>query len=108
MELDNFRDKGDIYKESMDIMTSEEVLKKIISYYKTKLLLDDVIITDIRLIYSGGFTDGEDGPVDNIFCPFWKVTVYDKEESKNKIFVYDAMTGERYLKPVSCAIRKCL
>ncbi len=96
LEFDNFRDKGEIYKESLDILTPTDILEKIVSYYDTKLLLDDMIITDMRLIYNSGFTDGEDDLIDSIFCPMWKVTVYDCEAEQNKVFLYDAETGEAY------------
>ncbi len=96
LEFDNFRDKGEIYKESLDILTPTDILEKIVSYYDTKLLLDDMIITDMRLIYNSGFTDGENDLIDSIFCPMWKVTVYDCEAEQNKVFLYDAETGEAY------------
>ena len=96
LKFDNFRDKEEIYKESLDILTATEILEKIVSYYDTKLLLDDVVITDMRLVYNSGFTDGKDGPIDEVFCPMWKVTVYDCEAGINKAFLYDGETGEAY------------
>ncbi len=96
LHFDNLRDKGEIYKESLDIITPTEILEKVVSYYDTMLLLDDVVITDVRLVYNVGFTDGEDGIIDEVFCPMWKVIVYDYEAGMNKAFLYDAETGEAY------------
>ena len=94
LDMDSFRYSGEIYKEDQTVISASEILGKIASYYDTKLLADEVTITQMRLVYSGYFTDGADGIIDTAICPYWKITIYDAAQGANLLFVYDAITGE--------------
>lgn len=85
--------KGEIYKESQEIVSVNEIIGNIKEYYETKLLTKPVTVTDIRLVYSMYFTTEEE-VVDNVICPFWRVTVYDEQSQIKKLFLYDAVSGE--------------
>ncbi len=91
--IDNYRDKGEVYKEGLEVLSPNTVLASVERYYESTLLTNDVIVTQVRLVYSGYFTDGEDGDVDNAFCPFWKVQAYEGSSGMNVMFAYDAVTG---------------
>ncbi len=92
--ISHLRDAGDVYREAQEIISPSEVLSKLADYYDTQVMTDTVTITEMRLVYSGYFTDGEDGEIDNAYLPFWKVTVYDESLDCYMEFVYDAVTGE--------------
>ncbi|MCD8313612.1 MAG: hypothetical protein LUC24_05565 [Bacteroidales bacterium] len=85
---------GDVYRKAQEIISPSEVLGAVADYYSTKLLTDDVTITQLRLVYSSSFTDEGDGTTRNAICPFWKAVAYDAEKGYNVTFVYDAVTGE--------------
>ena len=94
MQISSGRDKGGVYKEGLSVVPPSELLATVKEYYDTQLLVEDVTITQVRLVYSGYFTDGADGEIDNAFRPFWKVQAYDANEGSRRTFVFDAVSGE--------------
>ncbi len=94
LEITSTRRAGDVYKEDQDIISPSDALATVAEYYNTQLLLDDVTVTDVRLIYAAYFTDPSEGTVDNAFLPFWKFTTYSADTGSSYEFVIDAVSGD--------------
>lgn len=89
-----FRMAGDVYKDTAKVLDPDRILKKIKTYYERMLSLNMATVTDIKLAYTGYFTDGSEGEIQLSVAPFWVVNVYVGGETGTAMFVYDAFTGE--------------
>ena len=96
MDISNYRKPGKVYKEKRTVTEPDKILEQIKTYYGRKLVLENVVITDMELAYTGYFSDASEGEVQPTITPVWVVTVYDEagKTSRGKTFVYDALTGE--------------
>lgn len=92
LDIYNIRMEGDVYKDTESVIEPDVVLKKIKKYYEKQILAKPVTVLDIKIVYTGYFTDSSEGEIQPMIAPFWRVRVHDGE--RNVYFVYDAFTGE--------------
>lgn len=92
LDIYNVRMEADVYKDTAPVMEPDIVLQKIKKYYEKQILTKPITMLDIKIVYTGYFTDGSEGEIQPMIAPFWRVRVYDGE--RNVYFVYDAFTGE--------------
>lgn len=90
----NFRREGKVYKEAEPVAEPEEIISQVQEYYERQIVTEPVIITEIKLVYSGYFTDAADGVIEPAICPFWVVNAYDGSLGQNVTFIYDAIDGK--------------
>ncbi len=94
LNISHYRMEGEIYKDSTEVLNPDKILERIEKYYSRLLLTSPITVTDIRLAYTGYFTDGSEGEIQPSIAPFWVVNVYVGGELGTAQFVYDAFTGE--------------
>ena len=94
LDTDNIRMDGDVYKKTKKVKVPDDILGRVRKYYEKQILTKPVTITEVRIVYTGYFTDGSEGEIQPTVAPFWRVRVYDGEADGGKYFFYDAFTGE--------------
>ncbi len=85
---------GEVYREAQPVLSPSVPLEAVEAYYPEEKLTADVTVTQVRLVYAAYFTDPADGEIRNAYCPFWKVVVYDENLHENRMFVFDAVSGD--------------
>ena len=92
LDIYNIRMEGDVYKDTEQVIDPDVVLQKVKKYYEKQMLAKTVTVLDLEMVYTGYFTDGNEGEIQPMIAPFWRVRVHNGE--RNVYFVYDAFTGE--------------
>ncbi len=98
MEWSDMREPGSVCREKSAVVGPDRVLGEIQDYYGRKLLLEEAVVTDVQLVYTGYF-DNTDGTVRPVIIPVWEVLVRDGMSGTESVspvsrFVYDAYTGK--------------
>ena len=101
LDTDNIRMEGDVYKETEKVKTPDDILGRVRKYYEKQILAKPITITEVRIIYTGYFTDGSEGEIQPTVAPFWRVRVYDGEADGGKYFYYDVFTGKAIMEGIT-------
>ena len=101
MDINNIRMVGDVYKEAEQVVDSNAILNKIKIFYEKQILIRPVTVTEVNIVYTGYFTDGNEGEIQPTVAPFWRVKVYNNDSNGSQFFFYDAFTGEAIVEGIT-------
>ena len=77
---------------TIGVLSSITVFSMSVVSIGKQMLAKTVTVLDLEMVYTGYFTDGNEGEIQPMIAPFWRVRVHNGE--RNVYFVYDAFTGE--------------
>jgi len=101
LDINNIRMEGDVYKEAEQVVDSNAILNKIKIFYEKQILIRPVTVTEVNIVYTGYFTDGNEGEIQPTVAPFWRVKVYNNDSNGSQFFFYDAFTGEAIVEGIT-------
>jgi len=101
LDTDNIRMEGEVYKEAEKVKNPDGILGRVRKYYEKQILTKPITITEVRIVYTGYFTDGSEGEIQPTVAPFWRVRVYDGEADGGKYFYYDVFTGKAIMEGIT-------
>lgn len=78
--------EGDVYKEAEQVVDSNAILNKIKIFYEKQILIRPVTVTEVNIVYTGYFTDGNEGEIQPTVAPFWRVKVYNNDSNGSQFF----------------------
>ena len=90
-----------MYKEAEKVKNPDGILGRVRKYYEKQILTKPITITEVRIVYTGYFTDGSEGEIQPTVAPFWRVRVYDGEADGGKYFYYDVFTGKAIMEGIT-------